>query len=300
MLFESSIDQIRKTLSRQLFVNVEEEYPILKEEVVEYILNRVGGIEETYGYEIDEVMMIGSILTRQYRNDADVDVNLFFKVPKEEREEFILEVREDMSELNGWVIPNTEHVLNFYAIVDEELQDNNLKNAESIFSITRNEWIVKNNLDGFNHNSVYDSFSALLNEYLTNLDLLKGEIKRDIIDYQILDTLTKNDVSNLNDIMEQKLNEIEENILEYLETITAVTQERRDLFLTEMTPEEIIKFKKHNNLPLNIVYKLLEKYHYLEFAKKIKEILKDNVVTKKEMSSLSEIIKLVTRKMLLE
>ena len=42
-----------------------------------------------------------------------------------------------------------------------------------------------------------------------------------------------------------------------------------------MSPDEIQKFGIKNRLPKNVIYKMLEKYHYLKFYKKCKKILDD-------------------------
>jgi hypothetical protein len=41
-----------------------------------------------------------------------------------------------------------------------------------------------------------------------------------------------------------------------------------------------------NRLPKNVIYKMLEKYHYLKFYKKCKKILEDGIVTDKEVKDL--------------
>jgi predicted nucleotidyltransferase len=38
-------------------------------------------------YTVIKVGLIGSILTKRYRNDADLDLNVLFDVPKEKQEE---------------------------------------------------------------------------------------------------------------------------------------------------------------------------------------------------------------------
>jgi nicotinic acid mononucleotide adenylyltransferase len=53
-----------------------------------------------------------------------------------------------------------------------------------------------------------------------------------------------------------------------------------------MTPDEIKTFSIKNRLPKNVVYKMLEKYHYLTFLKKCKSILDDGEVTDAEIDSL--------------
>jgi hypothetical protein len=50
-----------------------------------------------------------------------------------------------------------------------------------------------------------------------------------------------------------------------------------------MTPEEIKTFGRKNQLPKNVIYKMLEKYHYLTIYKKLKEILEDGKVTDAEI-----------------
>ena len=38
-------------------------------------------------YNILDYSLIGSILTKRYRNDADLDINVLFDVPEDKREE---------------------------------------------------------------------------------------------------------------------------------------------------------------------------------------------------------------------
>jgi hypothetical protein len=54
-----------------------------------------------------------------------------------------------------------------------------------------------------------------------------------------------------------------------------------------MTPDEIREFGKQNKLPKNVIYKMLEKYHYMKFYKYLKKILEDDKITDKEIDDLS-------------
>ena len=65
-----------------------------------------------------------------------------------------------------------------------------------------------------------------------------------------------------------------------------VDAERRDAFDKDMTPDEIKTFSIKNRLPKNVIYKMLEKYHYLTFLKKCKKILDDGEVTDAEIDTL--------------
>ena len=53
-----------------------------------------------------------------------------------------------------------------------------------------------------------------------------------------------------------------------------------------MTPDEIKTYSIKNRLPANVIYKMLEKYHYLTLLKKCKKILDDGQVTDDEIDSL--------------
>jgi hypothetical protein len=55
-----------------------------------------------------------------------------------------------------------------------------------------------------------------------------------------------------------------------------------------MTPDEIRAYGIKNRLPKAVIYKMLEKYHYLKFYKKCKKILDDGEVTDAEIDSLKE------------
>ena len=48
------------------------------------ILDQIDKFQETY--PVKKYSLIGSILTKRYRDDADLDINILFDVPEEDRE----------------------------------------------------------------------------------------------------------------------------------------------------------------------------------------------------------------------
>ena len=56
--------------------------------------------------------------------------------------------------------------------------------------------------------------------------------------------------------------------------------------MQDMSPDEISKSFTLNRLPKNVIYKMLEKYHYLKFYKKCKKILDDAKVSDDEIDDL--------------
>ena len=118
------------------------------------------------------------------------------------------------------------------------------------------------------------------------LDVIKGELKRDIIDYDELKELKPGEIKNLQDELDIKLKEIEKDLQDIIDIGDTVDAERRSAFDTEMTPDEIRTYGIKNRLPKNVIYKMLEKYHYLTFFKRCKKILDDGEVSDTEIDSL--------------
>ena len=80
------------------------------------------------------------------------------------------------------------------------------------------------------------------------IDVVKGELKRDIIDYRELEGLTNDDVLNLQDKINTKLDEIEDSIRDIIKIGDGVDAERRSAFDRDMSPDEIRQYGIKNRL----------------------------------------------------
>ena len=65
-----------------------------------------------------------------------------------------------------------------------------------------------------------------------------------------------------------------------------LTLKEEPAFDTDMTPDQIRKYGIKNRLPKAVIYKMLEKYHYITFFKRCKKILDDGEVSDAEIDSL--------------
>ena len=280
-LIESIIDIPRKTYAPGVFDNADTENPKLKQKVLDMIDKQIKEFEKLA--PVVSTSLIGSILTKRYRNDADLDINVLFDVPEDEQEERREQYSSLLKDINGKNVPGTEHPVNYYVITDPKVLDNNNRKADGIFSIKDNNWIKKPDEDTFEP----EKYEAEFQKKVQELDIIKGELKRDIVDYQELKQLTNNDVLNLQALVNEKLEEIEESIRRLKEIGDKLTIDRRDIFSRDMTPDEIREFGTQNKLPKNVIYKMLEKYHYMKFYKYLKKILEDDKITDKEINDLS-------------
>ena len=282
---ESIIDIPRKTYARPVFDNADTPNPKLKESVRKQILDSIKTFEK-FG-KVVKYTLIGSILTKQYRADADLDINILFDIPgsKEEQEKVHDEIREYQGEINGKTIPGTQHPINFFSIIDPATFSKAREMADGTFDIDKNEFIRKPDPGTFEPEKYVADFQKRVSE----IDVVKGELVRDMIDYEELKDLTSKDIENLSGLVAKKLDEIKSSINTLIDIGDKTIADRKDAFSKDMSPDEIRKFGVKNRLPKNVIYKMLEKYHYLKFFKKLKEIMEDGKISPDELKSLSKI-----------
>src|SRR6056300_703589 len=285
-LVESIIDIPRRTYAPGVFDDADTKNPKIKPSVKKLIDTQLKDFEKEY--PILKTALIGSILTKRYRNDADLDINVLFDVPVGKREDERVRLSKkylsasNPDNIQGQLIPGSEHPINFYFITDEATYEDQNKKADAVFDIERNVFVKRPEEFIFDPDLYVNEFERKVQE----LDVVKGELKRDIIDYNELTDLSPNDILNLQDKINEKPEEIEDSIRTIIRIGDNVDAERRAVFDKDMSPDEIRDYGVKNRLPKNVIYKMLEKYHYLKFYKKCKKILDDGEVTDAEIDSI--------------
>ena len=283
---ESIIDTPRITYAPGVFDDIDTPDPKIKASVKKLIDAQIKDFAKEY--PVIKIGLVGSILTKRYRNDADLDINVLFDVPKDKREDERIRLSKQFlsasnpDNIQGKLIPGTEHPINYYLITDNKTYQDQEDKADAVFDIKTNKFIKRPEDYTFDLNLYLKDFQKKVDE----IDVVKGELKRDIVDYDELKELKAGDIKNLQDKVNGKLKEIEKDIQDIINIGDTVDAERRAAFDTDMSPDEIKKYSIKNRLPKNVVYKMLEKYHYLKFWKKCKKILDDDKVTDAEIDSL--------------
>jgi nicotinamide mononucleotide adenylyltransferase len=282
LIREAVIDIPRRTYAKGVFDDADTENPKLKQSVLDIIQNQIKQFNDIR--PVLKYSLVGSILTKTYRDDADLDVNVLFDVPLEDRDVVRKELAKSLRNINGTLVPGTKHPINYYIITDPNVKETNDKMADAVFDIKNNTFIRKAKEFKFDPKRYAADFEKKVRE----IDVVQGELKRDIIDYNELKELNPDDVLDLQELINEKLDEIENGIKQLIDIGNTVLKDRADAFATDMTPEEIKSFGRKNQLPKNVIYKMLEKYHYLTMYKKLKEILDDGQVTDAEINSIDE------------
>jgi len=282
---ESIIDIPRKTYARPVFDDAQTGNPKLKPSVQKQVLDGIKSFEK-FG-KVVKYTLIGSILTKQYRDDADLDINILFDIPgsQAEQEKVHDEIREYQGEINGRTVTGSNHPINYFSIIDPATFSKAREMADGTFDIDLNKFIRKPEPGTFEPEKYVADFQKAVSE----IDVVKGELVRDMIDYEELKNLTDDQIENLSSLVSKKLAEIKSSINTLIDIGDKTIADRKDAFSKDMSPEEIRKFGVKNRLPKNVIYKMLEKYHYLKFFKKLTEIMEDGKLSPDELKSLSKI-----------
>ena len=278
----SIIDIPRKTYAKGVFNDADTDNPKLKPGVVAMIKSQIRKFESKA--PVLKYSLIGSILTKRYREDADLDVNVLFDVEPSYRETMRQQLSSELKNINGKLIPGTKHPINYFVITDPKIKEKNDKMADGVFDIDANKFSRKPKPITFDPKQYESDFRKKVEE----IDVIKGELARDIIDYKELKELTPDDVDGIQKLVKDKLEEIEETIKILVDMGDETVKQRQGAFANPMTPDEIRKFGIKNKLPKNVIYKMLEKYHYSKLYAKCKKVMEDGKVTDAEINSMSE------------
>ena len=278
----SIIDIPRKTYAKGVFNDADTDNPKLKPGVIALIKSQIKKFEQKA--PVLKYSLIGSILTKRYREDADLDVNVLFDVEPSYRESMRQQLASELRSINGKLIPGTKHPINYYVITDPKIKEKNDREADGVFNIDANKFSRKPKPITFDPKQYESDFRKKVEE----IDVVKGELVRDIVDYKELSQLTKDDVDGIQKLVSSKIKEIEEGLKILVDIGDEMIKQRQDAFAKNMTPDDIRKFGIKNKLPKNVIYKMMEKYHYSKLYKKCKDILDDGRVTDAEIKSMTE------------
>ena len=196
---EAIIDIPRKIYAPGVFDDADTSNPKIKKSVKTLIDNQIKEFEKEY--PVVKIGLVGSILTKRYRNDADLDINVLFDVPKDKREDERIRLSKQFlsasnpDNIQGKLIPGTKHPINYFFIATNEVYDDQQKKADASFDIGKNKFIKRPEDFVFDPSVYIRDFERKVQE----IDVIKGELKRDIIDYNELQGLTPNDVLDLQD-----------------------------------------------------------------------------------------------------
>ena len=261
-LLDSVMTLSREDLDPAIFQPRENGVPTLREPIRVQILKDVDEIRAIL--PVVKFFVIGSILTKNYDRTTDIDVSV--QVDAELVDSIsTADIMYLLKQINGKMASDTTHPINYYVVTDEY----DPSKAEAIYDVVNDRWIKEPK----NYEPDIDKWNLRFQDTLKSIDLTTGAIRRDLVDIEELKQLDTKNIKRLRILMKQKLSQIDDLLSQLVDTHQNVKKLRQLAFDRFMTPQEVQLYGSHNHMPENILYKLLEKYYYIKFIKRIEEIL---------------------------
>jgi hypothetical protein len=278
-LFESVIDMTRKSLDPAIFDKDCDQY-LMKPEVVNFLQSVIDKIDDDITHVINHFIK-GSILSFQWNDKTDIDLLIETNRISENDRRRIQDIIDERFSIN---IPGTEHPLQIY--INSGKYD--LENADGIYDLNKG-WIK----GPYNIAANVDDYMSKFRKTVGSVDTSTGELKRDLIDYDMLKELPTDDVDGIEKKIEEKLEEIDGDVEDLVFQYKHIRNMRHDAFKEDMTPEDLAKYGTKNALPENVIFKLLERYYYLEFMRELKNLIDNNndIDTEEEIDQVKNILR---------
>jgi len=259
---ESPIDPVRPALDPVMFDEDEE----LKPEIMEFLKKIVDDIDKNVVPVIGKSLIKGSILSYQWLPHTDVD--LLVEIDENINDHQWDVIGDQIEErYDGLFIPGTKHPLQVFA----KRGKYDIADADGVYDLYRG-WVK----GPYSHKVDVQKYMDEFRDVVQNMDLTAGELRRDLIDYDILNDLGEDEIKGLKAQLRAKLDEIDQGVDSLLFQRQAVKDARRDAFDRDMTLDEIKEFGSKNLLPANVIQKMLERYHYMNILSKMKKIKDDD------------------------
>jgi hypothetical protein len=261
-ILESVIDTTRKTLDPLVFDKQGDQY-VMRPNVVSFVQDIVDQINNEI-VDVNNSFIKGSILSFQWLDNTDVDLLLEVSPMGEDDRRRIQDEIDSKFMIN---IPGTEHPLQIY--VNPGKYD--INNADGVYKLD-DGWVKGPYNIAVNIENYMNKFNKMVN----SIDLSTGELKRNIIDYNILKNLPQEEIKGLSGQIKQKLSEIDKTVEDMVFQYKHIRNMRHDAFSEDMTPQQIAEYGTKNALPENVVFKLMERYYYLAMMRKLKALIDNN------------------------
>ena len=275
---ESSIDNTRKSYSKDVFVDPASKKPRLKPEISAQIKQHVSLFNRIV--PVKGFFIKGSILTKQYGPKADIDVYIFADIP--DKENIKNKIEKLWSKVDETPAFGTNYPLQYY-ISDV---DYDFEKTEAAYDVKNDKWIKQTEPK----NIKVSNYRTELNDIFNKLDISTGELKRDVLDYAYLVEIPEKDLKGLKVELDDKLKEINYDISILLKSYKEIKTARQDAFEKDMTSQQIKKFGRKTHLPGNVIFKFLERYYYIHLIKHIKDIVgEDEKVKKSEVEDIKNL-----------
>lgn len=287
-LAESTIDFPQEDLDKGIWDKVDGMYTI-KEDVKANIYNILSQYPDfSLGRLADAIHITGSIGTNQYTESTDIDIHILpdvekFKQVTGARTDKELEVAQQ--KVKKWFVNHVpEFTVNTHPVeVYIQLVPKQELISDAVYSLKTDEWVRGPGLVDFDFDP-YSTYADILKEMqsgMKDFDKLIGELKRDVIDYEVF----KKAIAKLpRDVKQELLAKLRAKLVEIEDSIDKLLDKKQDYVDMRKqssrpdNPELALKDAKYAKRwrDTNVMFKFINRYQYLKVATELENMLKDD------------------------
>lgn len=278
---ESLIDFAQPDLDKQIWQKTDQGYTLVKgvsQKIYEFIQKFP---EADLISMIQEIRIVGSLTSNQYLPDTDLDVHIVPINLKDWDEKKVQYTKKwfdkNQEKFDAYI---GEHPIEIY--VQLNLSQDFL--SPGLYNLKTHKWekgpkIVPSNYDPYED---YSDIMGELKNSVRNADIILGELKRDVIDYEIIQKATQKmsseDKKHFLEKLELKLKEIEDDINKLYAERKEWVMARRVSTIAPVTPEKALEDTQLAKQwrDANSLFKFISRYQYLKVIKDLKDTISDD------------------------
>lgn len=267
---ESVLDPIRDHLAKDVWIdNGNKLMPKHKK----YILDTLDKWLEKMEIDVkpSQIAIIGSIATYQYAKNSDIDVNVVIDIPDDKMEDLFPLLP------NETPLPGTQHPVNYYLAQDA---GENVKKKDAAYDVLEDKWIKKPQKS--DAKVPYSYVLEIAKFFMAGIESRINEYERDkreleLYEDYLKDADTKIDTDELTSMIEVKKTELKADLDALLVALRMVKGFRKEAFEPDYEPNFLITIEtKGPDFRMeNLVYKMIERFGYIDKLMKYKKLHKE-------------------------
>ena len=237
------------------------------------------------GTPVRAAYLVGSLVGYRYTPRSDVDISL---VVDSSDEGMIALVDDAINNINGQRVVGTKHPINFFLTNDPV----SLARFDGVYNLKTDTWKKIPEDSAVDLFVVYENFR----ESLAEIDAKVAEAWRSIIDIKLLkEALKYGGTREIYSKISRRLRRLDEAVTEIVAEYDEIHLARVDAFRRQLDLAEMgqANFPSPNLIPENVRYKLLERYHYVDFMTKLGKLLDESggrIDTPQDVARVREIL----------
>ena len=286
----------------------------LRPSVKSFIFSSLSGFFETLnlkGYDdfIIDMFIGSSLATYFYTAESDLDIKIvvditmfkshnrqYSKVSEDDILDGLIELSGESSWLTAY-IPQTHHQLDVYFLSAREASPVNMIKYDSIYNLMTDRWLKQpEKIEGeLSPSYVLNHARSKARQFLEKLSIDMAEAQRDSMDFLILKDHMKelgaDDLQQFKEDLEISLERLNASVEMLVEDRELIKDIRKKTFKKGELRSYLEKMMGSLNYSdSNLIFKLLQRYGYMQILSEINKIYKDKKVTPKEVEEVAKIL----------